>query len=884
MFRKRIDFKDSPCSSSSKNEPLELDCSQQNSNFNANFGLLNSSEVVTCQPQDMSGQENHAFNILASPVNSLDITPCNTTGAAVFPQNMDSGQWQDDSADVPGEGNDEVDNDENFDEDSIFLHLSVDSDKDLNQTIPQDDLPNVSDDSADEILDQAPDLHLSVPEKIKLLLLLATKKRHKLTYAAAEDVIGLAGISEECPFLPSKYLMKSAIEKYSFGLTEHHMCPFCGKYIGIVTVNTFECNGCDRTTDVNRNKKDGTTFLYLKLRDQLQSLLESLPEDVELGPRKSSCKINPFNYEDIYDGSVYKRIHTSDTITVNFFIDGLQVATTSKQSAWPVLLTVNELPLALRRKHVLMTSLWLSKKKPVCKEYLKPFVAEMRELARTGVTYRRNGMLKSVRVKCVCCISDTVARPMIRNSKQFNGKFGCGFCLHPGVKMQMGKGETRSYTTKETVYQLRTHQEVMDLAARAETLGVPQRGIKGVSILSELPEFDVVRCIDLDSFHAIVNVAKRFVRLWFEAPRKNAPVPPYKIHTKISEVDKRLLSIKPTLEVSRAPRSLTERSDYRGHEWFHFVFFYSVPILKNVLPQIFLNHWSLLVNGLAILMQNSLSKSDIHYADRSLQQFVSGIDDLYGPQNVTISCHLLTHFKRSVEDFAQPFTHSAFLYESFNNEIKESVHSSNGVAKQIIKAMQLKVALVKMETELSANLSAQQRAYLDKVNSRGKQLVASHLCIDSVDLLGRPTSNIVSQDMRLAIARAGGECTVETKCEIYERFRMNGEVFHSTKYSRVSKKNNCVVLLESDQIFLIESVVVVSTKCFIAGHYYQERNNRKICNVTLPHYRFLKSEPEGILRCIRPSHIVSKLINFTVDISVNESINVACINILLKEM
>lgn len=70
-----------------------------------------------------------------------------------------------------------------------------------------------------------------------------------------------------------------------------------------------------------------------------------------------------------------------------------------------------------------MTSLWLSKKKPLCKEYLKPFVAEMRELARTGVTFRRNGKLKSVQVKPVCCISDTIARPMIRNSKQFNGEY-----------------------------------------------------------------------------------------------------------------------------------------------------------------------------------------------------------------------------------------------------------------------------------------------------------------------------------------------------------------------------------------------------------------------------------------------------------------------------
>ncbi|KAK3913486.1 UPF0234 protein [Frankliniella fusca] len=413
---------------------------------------------------------------------------------------------------------------------------------------------------------------------------------------------------------------------------------------------------------------------------------------------------------------------TSDTITVNFFIDGLQVATTSKQSAWPVLLTVNELPLVLRRKHVLMTSLWLSMKKPLCTEYLKPFVAEMRELARTGVTFRRNGKLKSVRVKPVCCISDTIARPMIRNSKQFNGKFGCGFCLHPGVKMQMGKGETRSYTTKETDYPLRTHQEVMDLAARAQRLGVPQRGIMAPSVLSELPDFDVVRCIDLDSFHAVVNVAKRFVKLWFDAPCKGALVPPYKIHTKIGVVDERLLGINQLLKYPERPCLSLKGQIICSY-------FKKCIATEFFKPLVTFGTWSRYSNAKLTV--------------KNLQQFVSGIDDLYGPQHVTFSCHLLTHFKRSVEDFAQPFTHSAFLYESFNNEIKESVHSSNAVSKQIKKAMQLKFALVRMEAELSVNMSAQQRAYLDKVNLRGKQLVAPHLCIESVSLLGKPRSDLM---------------------------------------------------------------------------------------------------------------------------------------------
>lgn len=194
----------------------------------------------------------------------------------------------------------------------------------VNVAPPQDDPSDDSDDS-DEVLDEAPGLHLNVKEKIKLLLLLATKRRHKLTYAAAEDVIELAGIfSDEDSFIPSKHIMKKAIEEYSFGLAEHHVCPSCGKYIGIVTVKNFQCTRCSRVTDVAENKKNGTVFLYLPLKEQLQALLESLPEYVDVNDRNRK-KINSFNYEDIFDGAMYKLIQSQGTITLNFFIDGLPV-------------------------------------------------------------------------------------------------------------------------------------------------------------------------------------------------------------------------------------------------------------------------------------------------------------------------------------------------------------------------------------------------------------------------------------------------------------------------------------------------------------------------------------------------------------------------------
>jgi hypothetical protein len=421
----------------------------------------------------------------------------------------------------------------------------------------------------------------------------------------------------------------------------------------------------------------------------------------------------------------------------------------------------------------------------------------------------------------------------------------------------------------------------MELAARAEVLGKPQRGIKGISILSDLPDFDIVRCLDLDIFHALVNVAKRFASLWFHESYSSKS---FNISGQFAQVDRRLTSILPTSDVSRGPRSLTERSDYRGHEWFYFVVIFSLPVLKNVLPMKFLNHWSLLVHGVAILMQNSVTKSELAYADRYLQQFAAGIDDLYGAENVTFSVHLLTHLQRSTEDFAQPWTHSAFIFESFNSEIKDAVKSSNGAALQISKAMQLKVAVQKLEDDLKANINPQQQQYLHKMSGAGTRLAAPHLVLEAVALLGNPTVLVLPEVSYVAIRRAGGKIMRSSAVSVYDRAVINGTLFHSINYSRVSKQNNSLALLESNNVFLIESFVVLSTSCFVLGYYYEKKRNQKICDKALPHYIILKDTPENILRCVEASQIVSKLISVLIDLSPTEILHVGCVDVLLMEM
>ncbi|KAE8740470.1 hypothetical protein FOCC_FOCC014020 [Frankliniella occidentalis] len=664
-------------------------------------------------------------------------------------------------------------------EDSFVLRLDeVEDEEDVvdvteSESPPDDD----ADESFDETSAEFPSLFMSVDQRAHILMLLATMTRHNLTYPAAEDIMNLAGVlSGQDIYVPSKHIIKRTIEEYSCSLNEHHMCP-CGKYIGRVNHSTFECATCEEITSTSENKKKGNIFLYMSLKEQLEALLKHHSVDI-LKPQDRN-KIYQCNYEDIYDGKHY-RTH---------------IATTSKKSAWPVLACLNELPLPSRRKHIFLISLWLNLKKPNCHEYLKPFVEECVSLEERGISFEKDGSVCHFKIKVLMGIADTIARPLLRNSTQFNGRYGCGLCLHPGFWMRYQKGHTRSYSTFEREYPLRTHNHVMQMAIAAEMSRKPQRGITGVSVLSQLKNFDMARCLDLDLFHALVNVAKRFAHLWFLEKWSKKP---FSISTKFAEVNARLLQITPTSDVSRNPRSLKDRSDYRGHEWFHWVVDYSIPVLKGILPARFLNHWGLLVHGIALIMQNSIAKSDLVYASRYLSYFVSGIDHLYGKHHVTISVHLLTHIGASVADFGPPWAHSAFIFESFNAEIKQAVKSSNGANQQICKAMQKKIALRKLEEDVGESMTDAQQEYLKNVLS-GRQYALPNLTIGDAALLGIPRSGPLPLESFAALRRAGVECTGNSTFLSYDRCLLNNEVYHSCNYSRVTKQNNSVVLLTTDE-------------------------------------------------------------------------------------
>ena len=87
-------------------------------------------------------------------------------------------------------------------------------------------------------------------------------------------------------------------------------------------------------------------------------------------------------------------------------------------------------------KNILLIRLWFGGK-PVVNTFFKPFITECVELQH-GFLFSAEVRPRKVFPLFFC--GDRPARALVRNSKQYNGCYGCDWCESSGVKVQQDRG------------------------------------------------------------------------------------------------------------------------------------------------------------------------------------------------------------------------------------------------------------------------------------------------------------------------------------------------------------------------------------------------------------------------------------------------------------
>ncbi|XP_044594889.1 uncharacterized protein LOC123272257 [Cotesia glomerata] len=607
---------------------------------------------------------------------------------------------------------------------------------------------------------------------------MAIKWRRNTTYTVAQDILNLLNIScvSGSP-RSSKYYWKLLIDQYSQNISTHFICEQCHEYLGTDNNILVRCRYCHSKID---RKSNNGSFLYLSLTDQLREVFEMT--DAHHLYSKSRQKRSPYAVEDLFDGKAYKKVMVSDDlISINFNVDGAPIFESSNTSAYPVLSTINELSPCERRNHVLMCSVWFGTGKPKnMNSYLTPFVHEAEKLYEEGFTYTYNGQIHKKRVVTLMGICDSVARPLVQCTTQFNGKYGCGLCLHPGESIEKGRGFARVYPAIDGDFfgdGLRTHQETL-VHAQA-TKKKERKGIKKESILCDIPMYDIITNIDVDWMHCVaLGVCRQFANLWFDSTNSGEA---FYFGNVLDEVDSWILSLSPTSDFSRIPKGLKERGHMKAHEWVIFLLAYSLPVLNIFFPAKYVKHWALLVDGIAILTKKSIMKSEIVYADKCLKEFLVGVESLYGKKYVSFNVHLLAHLGRSVENWGPLFTHSAFIYEDFNQSIENSVKSPNGVSIQICDSFRLKCVIDRLKILCRNELTNDQSQFLEKLINK-KTKPTSNLELGNCKVLGKATIlNKLGENDSLVLRKLGVYTDDSTTIYSWKRCIMNNEIITSEK-------------------------------------------------------------------------------------------------------
>lgn len=551
----------------------------------------------------------------------------------------------------------------------------------------------------------------------KTLLVMAIKLRHSLTYSAAEDILRLLNImTNSNSTLSSKYFWKKIINTYSDYLTVHHICNDykCGAYIGQAQSNginnvIFSCPQCHKEINAKTNLEAGNTFLHLSLKKQLKDFFELFGHQCLYSETRK--KTNYYAIEDIYDGDCYIKGNAANMLSLNFSVDGTPIFDSSASSIHPVLCTINELAPTERKNHIMLTCLWFGSKKIKMNDYLTPFVEKAKELYYKGFHYFYNGKKYHKRVRILAGNCDSIEKPLLQCSMQFNGAYGCGLCLNPGESIPKGNGHVRVYLVDNDNNAfgmgLRTHAGTLHDALNKTN------GIKDRSKLCNIPEFDIINNLHVEWMHCVaLGVCRQFVKMWFDSSFHQEH---FYFGNLIDRVDEILLSYKPSLEVSRTPRRISDYKHWKAHEFVIFLLFYSIPIFKEFFPNKLLHHWSLLVDAISILLKTSIMRSEIVYAEKCLLKFVKNVQVLYGKQFMSFNVHLLLHLPQSVLNWGPLWAHSAFCYEDFNQELQNYVKSSNGVARQICDTFRIKYVINKLRFICAPWLNETQINYIDKI-------------------------------------------------------------------------------------------------------------------------------------------------------------------------
>lgn len=195
------------------------------------------------------------------------------------------------------------------------------------------------------------------------------------------------------------------------------------------------------------------------------------------------------------------------------------------------------------------------------------------------------------------------------------------------------------------------------------------------------PGFDIIKSMAIDYMNAVLLGV-----IWFWFCKSNKTEPWY-IGNQTNLLDQNLKNIRVPNIINILPRSFNDIGHWKASKPRNFLLFYSIPILWQTLPEVYFNHYILLVHSLYLLVQDTIDPSHLHEASLELRNFHLQIRSLYGERYQTFIAHNLLHLVSCVENLGPLWTLSCFYYEDYNGDLRHLFQGTQHIAIQIFTAV-----------------------------------------------------------------------------------------------------------------------------------------------------------------------------------------------------
>ena len=569
------------------------------------------------------------------------------------------------------------------------------------------------------------------------------------------------------------------------GMTRIVYCPHCKNILENTNNENCYCDVCKKRFLYSNLCRDGNCFFHIPIELQLRQVLEGHNLGHHINKNLTTGDGNTFS--DISDGFMYKSTMTNSntycmSLTIN--TDGVPVFRSSKYSIWPIFAYINELPANIRKKHMILCGLWAGPMKPIIDLFFVPLQKEPMKLAQVGFKWVRLNRCITSNVYVIAFNCDAVARCMLQNIKQFNGRFGCTWCLHPGIRL----GHVNTYPGSEACEPRTQTNYLQHLAAAA--IGDESFGVKGSTIISSFPRFHIIKSFVVDSMHCVdLGIMRQLSNLWFDSNHHGQD---WYIGMKLDDIDILLLQFRVPSNLSRSPRSLKCRVHWKASEWRSFLLFFGPIILIDILPVEFYNHFVLLTKAIFLMLKETISQRDLFDASQYLKTFVADFENLYGAQHCTYNMHQLLHVTDCVRNFGPLWGYSAYSFENFNGILQHYFHGTQAVGLQVVNSY-LHIKSIQIKGLKHFNNAP------DVVHRFYEQMISRHVLLKHVyfsngtTLMGIGKSKMLGHSEKDAVALLVEIETDDQQVTVYEKAIHNSIKYMTCLYTRQQKRNDTIV-------------------------------------------------------------------------------------------